>query len=235
MSPVPETVLAFDVNETLLDLKSLDPFFVRTFDDASLRPTWFAQMLQLSFAGIITGRYLDFPSAQHAALRMVARRRGVEVDEQTADEIVGTMDRLAPHPEVRRALERLREAGFKIASLTNSPPAVAEAQLVNAEIHDLFDAVISADEVRRLKPAPEPYHHAAKRLGVEPGNMRLIAAHWWDVDGALAAGCLAAFVARPGAVLNPATPIPDIVEPDIARTADAILRIDVPAAPPASA
>ena len=95
---VPKTTLAFDVNETLLDLKSLDPHFERVFGDASVRPLWFGLMLQLSFGGIATGNYLDFPGAQHAALQMLAKRRGVEVSKENARAIVGAMDELPPIP-----------------------------------------------------------------------------------------------------------------------------------------
>ncbi len=59
-------ILAFDVNETLLDLSALDPLFERAFGDAALRAQWFAQMLQLAFVGVITGRDVDFTTAQHA-------------------------------------------------------------------------------------------------------------------------------------------------------------------------
>ena len=62
-------ILAFDVNETLLDLSALDPLFERAFGDAALRAQWFAQMLQLAFVGVITGGDVDFTTAQHAALR----------------------------------------------------------------------------------------------------------------------------------------------------------------------
>lgn len=223
---MPKTLLAFDVNETLLDLTSLDPIFEGAFGDASLRPTWFALMLQLSFGGIVTDRYLEFPSAQRAALRMLAQRQGTDVPDSTVDEIVGAISELRPHPEVREALERLRASGFRMGALTNSPLDVAEAQLKSAALLDLFDEVISADEVKRLKPAPEPYQHAARRLGTQTGSLRLIAAHWWDIDGALAAGCLGAFVARPGAVLNPATPKPDVSGPDLSVIARLITEAD---------
>jgi 2-haloacid dehalogenase len=69
-------VLAFDVNETLLDLSVLDARFEEAFGDAALRQLWFAQMLQVAFVGAITDRYVDFTSAQRAALAMVAERRG---------------------------------------------------------------------------------------------------------------------------------------------------------------
>ena len=68
------TVIAFDVNETLLDLRALDPHFEELFGSASLRAQWFAQMLQLSFVGGLTGEYVDFTTAQRAALQMLGER-----------------------------------------------------------------------------------------------------------------------------------------------------------------
>ncbi len=219
-------VLAFDVNETLLDLRALDPLFERAFGDAGLRQAWFAQMLQLSFVGIATGRYVDFTSAQYGALSMLAARTGRELETSTADEIVGAMRRLPPHPEVAGALLRLREAGLAMAALTNSVLEVAEAQLVHAGLRDCFDRVLSADEVGRLKPAPEPYRMVAERFGVAVGEVRLVAAHAWDVSGALAAGCQAAFVARPGMVASPLGPAPDVSGKDLTDVAELILARD---------
>jgi 2-haloacid dehalogenase len=216
-------VLAFDVNETLLDLSALDPLFDRELGDASLRPAWFAQMLQLSFVGAITDRYLSFTEAQEAALRMIARRTGRALADATVAEIVGAMRELPPHPEVAGALARLRAAGRPMAALTNSVADAAEAQLENAGIRRCFDQVLSADEVRRLKPCPEPYGLVADRFGVPLSEVRLVAAHAWDVSGALAAGCSAAFVARPGMVLSPVGPQPDVVGADLDEVADGLL------------
>jgi 2-haloacid dehalogenase len=103
---------------------------------------------------------------------------------------------------------------------------VGEAQLANAGLRNLFTQVLSADEVKRLKPAPEPYRMAAERLGVPTGDVRLVAAHDWDVAGALCAGCAAAFVARPGKVLDPLVPAPDIVGADLREVAKSILTVD---------
>jgi len=86
--------------------------------------------------------------------------------------------------------------------------------------------VLSADAVRRLKPAPEPYLLAAERLGVAIGEVRLVAAHAWDVAGATRAGCAAAFVARPGKVLDPLADPPDIVGADLTEVAEHILAVD---------
>jgi 2-haloacid dehalogenase len=217
------TVLAFDVNETLLDLRALDAPFAAAFGDAALRPQWFALMLQVAFVGGLTGSYVDFTAAQRTALAMLAARQKVTISPQQADAIVNGMRTLPPHPEVRESLDRLH-ARFRLVALTNSPKDVAEAQMRNSGLRDLLEAVQSADEVRRLKPAPEPYRMVAERAGVPIGDVRLVAAHGWDIAGALAAGCRAAFVARPGAILYPHGPQPDVVAPDLAGVADALLR-----------
>jgi 2-haloacid dehalogenase len=220
-------ILVFDVNETLLDLRALDLPFERVFGDGGVRRLWFAQLLQSALVSIVTDRYADFGALGRGALEMIAARQGVTLSDEDRDAILATMRELPPHPEVAGALDRLRDAGFRLASLTNSTEAVAKAQLTNAGLADRFERILSADTVRRLKPAPEPYRMAADAMGVAVGEMRLIAAHAWDVAGALVAGCRAAFVARPGMVLDPAAPEPDLVGRDLDEVADRILEVDV--------
>lgn len=216
------TVLAFDVNETLLDLHALDEPFAAAFGDPSLRPQWFALMLQIAFVGGLTGAYVDFSSAQRDALTLLAKRQKVTLSAQQASAILDGMRTLPPHPEVRAAMEQLR-GRFRLVALTNSPAEVAEAQMRNSGLGELLEAVYSADAVGRLKPAPEPYRMVAQRTGVQIGDVRLIAAHGWDIAGALAAGCRAAFVARPGAALYPHGPQPDVSAPDLSQVAALLL------------
>jgi len=211
-------VVAFDVNETLLDMSALDPLFERAFGDATVRGQWFSQMLQLAFVGALTGRYVDFSTAQRAALAMLAERRGTELGD-AAEEIVGAMRSLPPHPEVPAALDALTGP---LTALTNSPLEVARDQLANAGIANRFDAILSADQVRALKPRPEPYQLVASTFGASIGDVVLVAAHAWDVAGALSAGARAAFVARPGMVLSPIGPQPEIVGRDLAEVAEAL-------------
>jgi 2-haloacid dehalogenase len=219
-------VIAFDVNETLLDLAALDPHFERAFGSAAVREQWFGQMLQVAFVGGLTGRYVDFSSAQRAALAMVAEHHGVDLDARTAETIATSMRSLPAHPEVADALDALRAAKLPLAAITNSPLDVAQQQLRGAGLADRFDAILSADQVRALKPRPEPYELVARSFGVRLPDVRLVAAHAWDVAGAMAAGCAAAFVARPGKVLNPLGQPPDIVGADLHEVAARIIEID---------
>lgn len=219
-------VCVFDVNETLLDLAALDPLFERAFGDAGVRRAWFQQVLQSAFVATITGAYSDFGAVGAAALQMTAEREGVRLSEEDRRAILGGMRELPPHPEVPAALDLLRDAGLRLAALTNNTAEVAEAQLENAGLSDRFEKILSADAVRRLKPAPEPYLAAAEALGVETSGTRLVAAHAWDVAGALRAGCAAAFVARPGMVLDPLVEPPDVVGADLSEVAASIIAAE---------
>jgi 2-haloacid dehalogenase len=220
-------VQVFDVNETLLDLAAMDPHFQRIFRDAGARVAWFNQMIQSALVATVTGAYSQFGAHAMAALDMTAERAGVRLTDGDREAVAAQMRQLPAHPEVAEALRRLRDAGLRLAALTNSTEQVARAQLEHAGLIDAFDLVLSADTVRRLKPAPEPYRMAAERLGVAVGETRLIAAHAWDVAGGARAGCATAFVARPGKVLDPLVERPEIVGADLTEVADAILAVDV--------
>jgi 2-haloacid dehalogenase len=110
-------------------------------------------------------------------------------------------------------------------ALTNSVFAVARAQRAHAGLAEWFEEVFSADEVRSLKPSPAPYRMVADRCGVPVDAMCLIAAHAWDVSGALAAGCRAAFVGRSGRVPSPIGSPPQVVGQDLTEVAARLLAL----------
>jgi 2-haloacid dehalogenase len=202
------TVIAFDVNETLLDLRALDPLL----GGLDARKRWFAQMLQIGFVGGLTGNYIDFSTAQRAALKMLGLER--------EDEVLAQMRRLPPHPDVEPGLDRLTD--FTLVALTNSPLDVVTAQLEFAGIAERFEAILSADQAQALKPRAEAYQLVASTVDVPLSDVRLVAAHGWDIAGALAAGCSAAFVRRPGQALIPLGAQPDIVGDDLVDVAASI-------------
>jgi FMN phosphatase YigB (HAD superfamily) len=76
------------------------------------------------------------------------------------------------------------------------------------------------------KPAAAAYRFAASRLGVEPREAMMVASHPWDINGALAAGMRAAYVARGGAEAYPAyLRRPEADVPDFGALADALLAL----------
>ena len=161
-----------------------------------------------------------------ASLEMTAQQAGVVLSDEDKNLIMGTIRSLPAHPDVVPGLEKLKSAGFRLFTLTNSPPRVVEAQLQNSNLTGYFEESFSVDAVKTFKPAAEVYQMAAWELGVPAEQIRLVAAHDWDVVGALNAGCAAAFIARPGKVLNPLLPKPDIIGLDLVDVAEKILQSD---------
>lgn len=218
-----KNICVFDVNETMLDLTPMFDEFARVFGDTKVGQVWFAQLIQSSLVSIVTNVYSDFGTIGKASLDMVAEKQGITLSADDKIAIISKIKQLPPHPEVPENLERLKKAGFTLVSLTNSTQQVVEAQLKNANIAHYFDHMFSADTVKRLKPASEPYKMVADHFGVEMHELRLVAAHAWDIAGALRAGYKAAFIARPGKVLDPLVERPDIIGSNLKEVVDQIL------------
>ena len=154
-------ILVFDVNETLLDLAALDADFEEMFGDAGLRSVWFSLVLRNAMTLTITGDENDFVSVAAASLQMVADARSVALPEGAMESMGAAMRTLPPHDDVAPGLAALRDGGMRLAALTNSPQATAEAQLTNAGIAGYFETIMSVEGTGRFKPAPEVYLRAA--------------------------------------------------------------------------
>src|SRR6266853_858079 len=214
----------FDVNQTMLDLNALRPQFVRVFGDGKALDEWFSLLLHYSLVVTVTDAYADFGTVGRAVLEMLANTKGVSLSSEDATRILQGVLTMPAHPDVPESLKRMRAAGFRMVTLTNSSPSAVKAQLQNAGLTQYFDESISVDSVRRFKPDLETYRSAAVHLGPRPGELLLIAAHPWDVFGAMKAGWQAAFVARNGITPFPLGPKPAVNEPDMKAVAEAILK-----------
>ncbi len=220
-------VIVFDVIETMLDTGALEPHFERVFGEKSVLREWFSQLLLYSEVATIAGPYFDFSTIAGAALDMTAASRKVMLSSNDKEQILEAMLSLPPHQDVHEALALLRDAGLRLVTLTNSNQRGMEEQLKNAGIETYFERKFSVDSVRKYKPAPETYQMVAKELNVTTSHLRMVAAHAWDIIGAMQAGCAGAFVARPGKVLNPLAAKPDIVGDDLRSVANQIIRIEL--------
>jgi 2-haloacid dehalogenase len=220
-------MLFFDVNETLLDLNAMKTVIGDALGSRpELLPLWFTTMLHYSLVVTLADQYKDFGELGVAVLLMVARNHGVTLSPETAKQAVSVIRSLPAHPDVRPALEDLKNEGFRMVTLTNSSQAAVDSQIQNAGLTELFESRLSVQEVQLFKPHSHVYRWAARKLGFVPEECMLVAAHGWDVAGAMWAGCRAAFISRPGAQLFPLAPVPEIVEPDMRAAAKRLIAVD---------
>jgi 2-haloacid dehalogenase len=197
---VPERpIIVFDVSETLLDLDAICPTFDRIFNDPAAMRLWFAGLITYSEALTLAGVYVPFTDIGGAVLRMLAATRDISITDADSAELTDRFATMPPHPEVPAALRRLRDHDFRLFTLTDNTLEISGRQLERAGVIDLFERRFSVDEtVKRHKPAPEAYRSVAAALGVDPGDICLIASHVWDTLGAVAAGWQAALILREG-------------------------------------
>ncbi len=105
----------FDVNETLLDLKPVKERVGKALGGRpELVPLWFTTLLHYSLATNVTDKCFDFAEIGAACLGMVAKSHGVELSEDTTKKAIAPMRTLAPHPDVVPAMERLRDANYRL-------------------------------------------------------------------------------------------------------------------------
>jgi len=219
-------VLFFDSNESMLDLNGMKPQVTEAFGGREeLMALWFSTMLYHSLVDTVTSNYHDFGTIGAACMRMVAEGHGIVLDPEKAATAMAAMKTLPAHPDVPPGLKKMKQAGFRMYTLTNSAAAVMESQIEHAGIDQYFDGRLSVEPLNIYKPHPRTYHWAAHEVGVPIGDCMLIATHGWDVTGATLAGMRAAFLERPGKTLYPLGPNIEIRGRDMVAIADQLVAM----------
>jgi 2-haloacid dehalogenase len=192
-------VLVFDVNETLIDIDSMAPLFGQIFGDQRVLREWFGQLVLYSMTATLSERYVDFFSLGQGVLRMLAEIHRVTITDEDLRRVREGMLTMPAHPDVADGLTALRDNGFRLATLTNSPPNPnGPTPLEQAGLAGFFERQFSVDARRAYKPARAVYRYACDELKVAPTECMMVAAHVWDTIGAQSAGLSAALIARPG-------------------------------------
>ena len=182
-------VILFDVNETLLDLQPMKDGIGKLLGTGpEVVRLWFTTMLQYSLVTTVGGKYLDFAKIGEAYLHMVAKNQGVELSEDAARNAVAPMRSLPPHTDVIPTLKVLRDAKYRLVTLTNSSQAAVADQIAHAKLNEFFETLLSVEEVGKYKPRRAVYLWAAR---ASRGGTVANACSWRDgrdVAGAAWAG-----------------------------------------------
>ncbi|HTX03517.1 MAG TPA: haloacid dehalogenase type II [Candidatus Acidoferrales bacterium] len=216
-------LVVFDVNETLIDLESVTPVFERILGEKISMRLWFANLILYSQALTLANTYVPFTEIGGAVMEMLARTRGKTVTKDDKLALTNAFASMPPHPEVPAALDRLREAGFRLFTLTDNLLEIQTRQLEGGRIAEKFERRFSVDAVGHHKPSREAYAYVESSLGTAPTDMLLIACHTWDTIGALGAGWRAALIKRVGNDVLGVGPQPEIVGNDLRDVAEQLI------------
>jgi 2-haloacid dehalogenase len=179
----------FDAYGTLFDVNSA----ARTAQDAlgekwqPLAELWRTKQLQYTWLRGLAGHHADLWQVTGDALDFALSTLRLE-DAVLRARLMNLYTVLSAYPEVPDTLQRLKAAGMKLAVLSNGTPAMLTAAATNAGIADLFDAVLSVEEVKVYKPHPSVYELACKRLDVDRSRICFLSSNGWDAYSAKAFG-----------------------------------------------
>jgi 2-haloacid dehalogenase len=179
----------FDAYGTLFDVNSAAQGCAESLGEKwqPLAELWRQKQLQYTWLRGLAGRHADFWQVTGEALDFALSTLHIENPALRA-RLMDLYLTLRAYPEVPETLKRLKTAGMKLAILSNGTPTMLDAAANNAGIADLFDAVLSVEEVQVYKPHPSVYRLACNRLRISAGQICFVSSNGWDAYSAKAFG-----------------------------------------------
>lgn len=197
-------VVLLDVFETMVQVQALHSRFTDVGRPGHEWELFFTRALRDGMALTLAGAARPFADVARAALRTTT---GHTLSEEALDHVLDGFRTLPPHPDVEPALMLLARAHIPAYAFTHGSALVACDALDRAGLRTYLRGVFSAEEIRSFKPPARVYHWACQQVETPPERVALVAAHSWDVHGAVRAGLVGGLATRlEGAV-------PDVVVP----------------------
>jgi 2-haloacid dehalogenase len=214
--------LVFDAYGTLFDVDSVTIACEEVFpgQGQALSRLWRAKQLEYTWLSSLMDRYQDFWTITGQALSFACTALGLDPDDAARAGLAEGYLRLAPFPEVPRALASLADRPLVV--LSNGTPGMLQAVLDHAGLDGRFGAVLSADTVGVYKPSPRVYELAPGQAGIDAGRVGFVSSNSFDVVGAAAYGFRSCWVNRSAAPLDELGQRPDLTVADLAELAEAV-------------
>jgi 2-haloacid dehalogenase len=153
----------------------------------TLTTLWRNKQLQYTWLRSLQGRHADFWQITGDALDYALDT--LEIDKPGLRErLMGLYLQLEAFPDVRAVLDRLRRAEIRLAILSNGTPNMLSAIIEHAGLEDVFDAVLSIEEVGVYKTHPSTYQLAVDRLELQARAISFQSSNAWDAYAASAFG-----------------------------------------------
>ena len=220
------TTLTFDIFGTVLDLSgtlvpACEGFLGgrgAAIDGGALWTRWRARQRVEQYQDTLLGQgHSGYLETCRRAMVYCLRQERIEAPDDDVRELMNVWRELQPYEDALRGLEQMK-GRYRLVALSNGDAWLLE-HLVSQNIRFAFDMVISVDDAGAFKPHPSVYRMAARRLGVEPSSVMMVAAHSFDIMGARASGYRGAYVNRYGLPTEDSPYQPDLEVADFVELA----------------
>ena len=174
----------FDAYGTLYDVHSVAARCETCWPGkgAQLSQLWRAKQLEYTWQRSLMKRYAPFSTVTREALAYACEALRLELSVARMEGLMGEYQRLSLYPDA----SVIKNLPGKKAILSNGSPDMLEPLVAHSGLE--LDAVVSVDEVKVYKPAPQVYELAVRRLGVPKERIGFVSSNCWDALGAKSFG-----------------------------------------------
>lgn len=150
----------------------------------ALQKAWFDRIFAYSWLRTSGERYRDFQHIMADALQFSAASMKLALPRATQEAILDAFLHLPVWPDVKPALDALRERHIRLAFLSNMTERMLRANMAHNGIDPYFEHVLSTDLAQAFKPAPKAYQLGVDAFGLRKEEIAFAAFAGWDVAGA---------------------------------------------------
>uniref|UniRef100_Q01W84 Haloacid dehalogenase, type II n=1 Tax=Solibacter usitatus (strain Ellin6076) TaxID=234267 RepID=Q01W84_SOLUE len=151
---------------------------------AELANLWRTRQFEYTWLRTLSRRYADFRRVTEDALVFAAIALHLDLTAEKRDRLVDAYFNLVCWPDVAAAISALKEAGIRLAFLSNLTAGMLQAGLRNSQLDGIFEHVLSTDRVRAYKPDPRAYQMGIDAFRLQRDQILFAAFAGWDVAGA---------------------------------------------------
>jgi len=141
---------------------------------------WRTTQLEYTWLRNLMGRHKDFWQITEDSLDK--SMKVFEIDSSMKIDLLNLYKILSTFPEVKDALNILKEKKYKLAILSNGTPSLLNELVKSNNLDNIFDDVFSIEEVKAYKPDPKVYNIPIKKYQIQKNEVAYLSANTWDVS-----------------------------------------------------
>ncbi|MDV7186538.1 haloacid dehalogenase type II [Lutibacter sp. TH_r2] len=190
--------LAFDVYGTLINTSGVYTSLEKMIGNKAkpVMDTWRNKQLEYSFRRGLMNKFVDFSVCTKNALDYSCQLFKVNLSDAQKNALLNEYKVLPSYPDVKKGLQQLKNQEHKLYAFSNGSATAVSNLLINAEIIDFFDGVVSVEAIKMFKPSPKVYEYFNKKTNSNKSDSWLISSNPFDVIGAASYGIKTAWVQR---------------------------------------
>lgn len=193
-----KSTLAFDVYGTLIDTSGVFETLQEYMGNEApaFMEKWRATQLEYSFRRGLMNAYVDFSVVTQEALDYCISLFNKNMATAEIQRLMDAYKVLPAFADVATALTDLSETGYRKYAFSNGSAKAVTTLLQNADIHTMFDGIVSVERTKMFKPSPVVYRHFIESTQAKTADTFLISGNPFDVIGALNYGMKGIWVKR---------------------------------------